>query len=204
MVCPTVLKVMIRLMARTFHASLFFIDSFRSTGGIKSWLVELKKISDPCHFDLRTTPVFLGSSRIDASDLHSLPKGGGWKLVPRGFFQPSRPTIGYQWLRDADQRLLTVGGWTGCSGIVTSFSHRTFIATTRARQWGVYPMAESGALPYAYPMKFTMNQGSVIQYALLLGTITTLLTGCFFWRGGDRNEHRDHDREEFHHDDDHR
>lgn len=53
-------------------------------------------------------------------------------------------------------------------------------------------------------MKFKMDQWSVIKFALLFGTISTLLTGCFFWRGGDRDDHRDHDREEFHHNDDHR
>jgi hypothetical protein len=54
-------------------------------------------------------------------------------------------------------------------------------------------------------MKTNLNQSSVLKYALVLGTLSALLTGCFVWRdhGHDRDDHRDHDdapRHEEHHD----
>ena len=49
-------------------------------------------------------------------------------------------------------------------------------------------------------MKLTLNKYTALKFALLLGTLSTLLTGCFFWRGGDRDrdDRRDHERHEEH------
>jgi len=43
-------------------------------------------------------------------------------------------------------------------------------------------------------MNSKIKISSAVKAALLFYTISTLLTGCFFWRGGDRDEHHDHDR----------
>ena len=45
-------------------------------------------------------------------------------------------------------------------------------------------------------MNSKINISSAVKAALLFCTISTLLTGCFFSRGEDRDEHRDRDRGE--------
>ena len=49
-------------------------------------------------------------------------------------------------------------------------------------------------------MKTNLKPWSVLKYALLFGTITTLLTGCIIWRdrgdGRGRGDGREHDHDD--------
>jgi len=47
-------------------------------------------------------------------------------------------------------------------------------------------------------MKLTLNKSTALKFVLLLGTLSTLLTGCFYGRDRDRDrdDRRDHERHE--------
>ena len=57
-------------------------------------------------------------------------------------------------------------------------------------------------------MNDKLKTWSVVRFALLVYAISTLLTGCYRYGGRDydrdRDEHREHDRGDWHHEDEHR